>query len=603
MTTQTWDAIKTEGNDFFKAGNYQQAIASYTKSIDAFNTEASNWNAKGGSSGSMATAPTPRNEAMLFSNRSAAHLKANEFESAQRDALRAIAADPLFAKAYPRLHTARCSLGLFREAAEGMDKGIEELRQAMNSCPASGKSEYQQSITELTLLSREARENMVLMAKARSLCQEAYSIINAPATFDASVNGSGAAENTEGASSSSPSSPNQQQGAEERQKRAMQLLTTAEVSLRELFQQYKQTSGAIVAVYAEARAPSDPDAMNTAIQRFYTNTSFSNDPYFCYVRALVNFYRQGEAGFKTCQLLLRESLISDPDNKASKMLRKKIQLMEATKEEGNTAFKSKSYQVAIDAYTRAIEIDPLNKKYSSMVRGNRAAALMELTSVANANDRALVDCEFAIENGNDSAKMFARKARVCEKLEKWDDALRAIKQADERSGSGEYRSEVSGVQQRSRNAQRKDWYKVLGLDKSRASSYTDVEIKKAYKRSALVWHPDKWAHSTEEEISVAELKFKEVQEANAILTDPRKKRMYDNGQLDNDTEGASAGGGGGMGGMGGGMHGADMSDIFGMMFGGGMGGMPQRGGSARGNRAGTSGRNTGMPPGFSFSFQ
>lgn len=58
--TQTWDAIKNEGNDFFKAGNYQQAIASYTKSIDAFNTEASNWNAKGGSSGSMALPPVTR---------------------------------------------------------------------------------------------------------------------------------------------------------------------------------------------------------------------------------------------------------------------------------------------------------------------------------------------------------------------------------------------------------------------------------------------------------------------------------------------------------------------------------------------------------------
>lgn len=593
----TWDALKTEGNEHFKSGSYQLAIASYTKSIDAFNAAASAWHQNGGSAGSMSVAPTPKNEAMLYSNRSAAHLKALEYEAAQRDALRAIAADPLFTKAYPRLHTARCTMGHFREAAEAMDRGIEEHKKAMESVVASGRAEYQQGIAELLLLSRDARENAMLLGKARSLCQEAYAILGSAAAA-ASVNGLGAAEgHSGGASSSPPASPTSPSSVDDRAKRAAQLLTSAEVSLRSMFQQYRDTSGAVVAVYAEAKAPSDPEHMNTALQRFYTNPHFSSDPYFCYVRALVNFYRQGEAGFKTCQLLLRESLISDPDNQASKLLRKKIQLMEQIKEEGNTAFKAKSFQAACDAYTRAIEVDPLNKRFSATVRGNRAAALMELAAtVPNACDRAQVDIDFAIDNGNDTAKMFARRARVCEKLEKWDDAIRAIKQADEKSGSGEYRGEASALQQRARNAKRKDWYKVLGLERSQASSYTEADIKRGYKRAALQWHPDKWAHSTEEEQSVAEVKFKEVQEASAILTDPRKKRMYDNGQLDNDTEGASMGGGGGMGGhpMAGG---ADMMDLFGMMFGGG--GMP-RGGSARGNRAGTS---RGMPPGFSFSFQ
>ena len=65
----------------------------------------------------------------------------------------------------------------------------------------------------------------------------------------------------------------------------------------------------------------------------------------------------------------------------------------------------------------------------------------------------------------------------------------------------------------------KDYYAILGVDKNAS----DEEIKKAYRKMAKKWHPDANPNNRKE----AEEKFKEVGEAYATLSDPQKRRMYD----------------------------------------------------------------------------
>lgn len=70
----------------------------------------------------------------------------------------------------------------------------------------------------------------------------------------------------------------------------------------------------------------------------------------------------------------------------------------------------------------------------------------------------------------------------------------------------------------------KDYYKILGVDKSA----TDSEIKKAYKKLAKKWHPDNHTQEGEDKIKEAEEKMKEINEAYDVLKDKDKRERYDN---------------------------------------------------------------------------
>jgi len=102
---------------------------------------------------------------------------------------------------------------------------------------------------------------------------------------------------------------------------------------------------------------------------------------------------------------------------------------------------------------------------------------------------------------------------------------------------------------------KRDYYEVLGLSKGADAG----SIKKAYRKLAKKYHPD-----TNQGDKQAEKKFKEVTEAYTVLSDPEKRKQYDQfGHA------AFENGGGGAGGYGGfsGFDGADMGDIFGDIFG------------------------------------
>lgn len=123
---------------------------------------------------------------------------------------------------------------------------------------------------------------------------------------------------------------------------------------------------------------------------------------------------------------------------------------------------------------------------------------------------------------------------------------------------------------------KRDYYEVLGVQKNATAD----ELKKAYRKLALKYHPDRNKGNAE-----AEEKFKEINEAYSVLSDETKRSQYD--QLGPDAfEQAQQGGGAGgnpFGGFGG-FSGSGMDDIFDMFFGGqgGRGGRASNAGPRRG---------------------
>ncbi len=128
-------------------------------------------------------------------------------------------------------------------------------------------------------------------------------------------------------------------------------------------------------------------------------------------------------------------------------------------------------------------------------------------------------------------------------------------------------------------AEKRDYYEVLGVNRQGSPE----DFKKAYRKLAVQFHPDKNPGDKK-----AEERFKELSEAYEVLSDPKKKQVYD--QFGHAGLGAGAGGGpGGFSGFEGGFAGGSINDIFGDIFGDLFGGAQ----GGRGGRRG--GRRTGRP--------
>lgn len=99
----------------------------------------------------------------------------------------------------------------------------------------------------------------------------------------------------------------------------------------------------------------------------------------------------------------------------------------------------------------------------------------------------------------------------------------------------------------------KNYYDILGIQKNASEN----DIKKAYRKLAAKWHPDKWSTKSDKEKKEAEAKFKEINEANECLSDPSKRKHYDSfGTME----------GFGQGGFQGGFSDFNIDDMFGAAF-------------------------------------
>ncbi|KAI1374993.1 hypothetical protein F4677DRAFT_455187 [Hypoxylon crocopeplum] len=319
------------------------------------------------------------------------------------------------------------------------------------------------------------------------------------------------------------------------------------------------------------------EAQNVAMALLRQN---SQDPEALVLRGRA-LYAQGEND-KAIQHF-RKALSCDPDFKDAVKWLRTVQKLDRMKEEGNGDYKAGRWQAAFDKYTAALEVDPSNRGTNSKLYQNRALCRLKLKQFA----QAIADCEQAISLDPSYTKARKTKANALGQADKWEDAVREWKSIQELDPEDRtIAKEIRRAELELKKSQRKDYYKILNVGKDADES----GIKKAYRKLAIVHHPDKNPNDEE-----AAERFKDIGEAYETLSDPQKRARYDSGEDLMDPSDLFGGGGGGMGGgMGGGI---DPEILFSMMNGGAsFGGSQGFGGGGFGGRT----RPQGYPGGFHF---
>ena len=278
----------------------------------------------------------------------------------------------------------------------------------------------------------------------------------------------------------------------------------------------------------------NPADMTNAI-RFTTSLQeqFIDNAEFLFWRGRILLYNgQTDMGKKH----LKQALNIDPDNKTYVKYWKGIQTSEKQKEQANELVRTNMLGEALDLYSQCLEFDELNCQFNQAILYNRACALHKLGQI----DKAMEDLNNAIRLNKEYAKAYFKKADILLQLEKYQEAIAELTKVKD------FAPQTAGLKERIRNAQlelkkskRKNYYKILGIEKTA----DEGEIKKAYRKKAIEWHPDKHNTKSEEELKNAESMFKDIGEAYAILSDPQKKQRYDSGEDIEEIEQGSGHGG------------------------------------------------------------
>jgi DnaJ family protein C protein 7 len=300
--------------------------------------------------------------------------------------------------------------------------------------------------------------------------------------------------------------------------------------------------------------------------------------------------QQGKSDYERAEDYFRQALNLDPDNVDARNSLRTMKKLDRARTAANDMFRRGKYSDAVVAYTDALTIDPLNKATNAKLLGNRAMARIKIKEF----DEAKADCDQALKLDPLYTKARRTRAKATGESGDWEEAIKDWKTlVEENPNDTELNKELRNAELELKKSKRKDYYKILGVDKDAG----DKEIERAYKRKAAVLHPDKTQGDKDKEDQ-----FKDCLEAKETLLDPQKRQIYDSGaDLMEPGMGGMGGfpGGGFPGGMGGGYGGMgggggmqiDPEMLFNMMNGmggGGGGGGPGVRFSSRGGGGGYS---------------
>ncbi|XP_043796658.1 dnaJ homolog subfamily C member 7 isoform X2 [Apis laboriosa] len=245
-----------------------------------------------------------------------------------------------------------------------------------------------------------------------------------------------------------------------------------------------------------------------------------------YVRAMCLYFQDNiDRAFTHFQQVLRLA----PDHAKALEIYKRAKNLKKKKEEGNAAYEKEQYQKAYKLYTEALTIDPQNIVTNAKLHFNKATVAAKLSRL----NESIIECTEALKLDKNYLKALKRRAASYMELKEYEKAVHDLEKACKMDKSWDNKRLLMEAKMALKKSKRKDYYEILGIDKNASTD----DIKKAYRKRAMVHHPDRHPNATEGEKKEQEKKFKEVGEAYGILSDPKKRSRYDSGHDIDDTDG------------------------------------------------------------------
>ena len=208
----------------------------------------------------------------------------------------------------------------------------------------------------------------------------------------------------------------------------------------------------------------------------------------------------------------RQGLKFDPEHEGCKNAYRSLKKYQGLISKGDAAFRSENFAEVVKQYTALLKSD--SKLLSMRANLDLSVAYRKLSKLVEA--RQCANDAIRIDPNNPGG--YRRLADVEIEEEKFEEAIRLLKDADQRlGGNQEIQEDIRRAEAALKQSKQKDYYKILGVSRSANLK----AIKKAYRALALEWHPDK--HTGEEEKSKAEAKFQAIAEAYEVLSDPEKR--------------------------------------------------------------------------------
>lgn len=219
----------------------------------------------------------------------------------------------------------------------------------------------------------------------------------------------------------------------------------------------------------------------------------------------------------------RQGLHSDPENKGLKQLYR--QLKKVLKFMGNAenAMDRDSFDEAVEELEAALAVDPSHRAMNKELWFKLCQCELKRKQYAKAQEA----CEQVIQVEQSHAAAHAKLSEAHLGQEHFEEAVRLARRAVELDdGNREYQNQLHRAETALKQSKNKNYYKILGV----ARDASLREIKKAYRKQALEWHPDK--HSDKEESLREEIqkKFHDITEAYEILSDEEMRARYDRGE-------------------------------------------------------------------------